>query len=208
MFWSLLLNSALAQDPAADAPPVVTVEPTAVPPAAPPPAPESPIAAQDPVPPAPVPPPALPASGKAPYDKYVSITFSPIHLIYPIIELNGEFRIIDRASVAVILGGGNVDGYTAFEFGAQGIGYPLGSFDHGLQLGGEILATRLGDDEVNATGVSVGPFIGYKIAARFGLTFNAQLGAAYYIATASSGNVSVNDEDFGALFNLNLGWSF
>lgn len=61
-------------------------------------------------------------------------------------------------------------------------------------------------------GIGIGPFIGYKVAASFGLTFVAQLGAQYNIATAEATDGTTTETDsasgIGPLLNLNLGWSF
>lgn len=143
-----------------------------------------------------------------PYDHAVSVTVSPLHLVLPIIEATGEFRLADKASVAVIGGFGSVSGYSAAEVGGQGRYYPIGDFDHGLQVGGEVLAIFVSDSNAAGLGLSVGPFLGYKIAARFGLTFDIQLGAQAYVVGASSGTSSARESAVGPLLNINLGWSF
>lgn len=160
--------------------------------------------------------PVAAAEEKPPYDKHVSVTISPLHLASPIVELTGEGRAADKAGIAAIAGVGKASGYPAWELGAQGRYYLLGSFDHGMQLGGEILYVHLGTSEgtVRASGAggAVGPFVGYKIAARFGLTFDAQLGAEYLFASANassgSSTASTSDSRIIPLLNLNLGWSF
>ncbi len=143
-----------------------------------------------------------------PYDHSVSVTLSPIHLLYPIIEATGEFRVGKKAGVAAIAGFGSIDRYSVVEIGGQGRYYPVGDFDHGLQLGGEVLAVVVSGSGASGTGLSIGPFVGYKIAARFGLTFDIQLGVQGYAVGASSGSTSASDSALGPLLNINLGWSF
>ena len=159
---------------------------------------------------------AFAAEEKPPYDKQVSVTISPIHLTLPIVELTAEVRAADKAGVAAIAGVGKASGYPAWELGAQGRYYLLGSFDHGMQIGGEVLylhmSTNQGAVQASGAGGAVGPFIGYKIAARFGLTFDVQLGAEYLFATANASNgastATTSDSRLVPLLNLNLGWSF
>lgn len=158
----------------------------------------------------------------------VAITISPLHLIFPMVEVTGEYAVSRNLGIAAIGGYGtvgleNADGsdagsVTLYEAGAQARYYVVGSFDHGMQIGAEALyigATgKSGDGQIDGTaeGIGVGPFIGYKKAARFGLTFDAQLGAQYFAARArSSGGSSsaeAKSDGFGILLNLNLGWSF
>jgi len=157
----------------------------------------------------------------------VSITFSPIHLIQPIVELTGEYRLGDQLGVAAILGGGSVKSATnatlkgyALELGTQLRFYALGSFIHGMELGAELLFAYVGatagsgNSSISGTGagLSVGPFVGYKIASNVGFTFDIQLGVAYALinASATDGNQSVSQSasNFGPLLNINFGWSF
>lgn len=132
------------------------------------------------------------------------------------------------------------------EFGAQARVYLIGGFDHGLMLGGEALriwaeasptpvtdpslitinGVRASDNAMlsgNGTLTGLGAFIGYKVIASFGLTFDAKLGYQKLTLDGSgqiSGDASVGGqlipvteardihESRGVpLFNLNLGWS-
>ena len=149
----------------------------------------------------------------------VSLTFSPVHLTLPIFELQGEFKITPKMSASLILGFGKVSDKdntidaTAFEVGAQYSYYLVGDFDHGMQLGAEALFVYLTDGDaapggVFGGGLSIGPYIGYKIAADFGLTFHAQLGAAYMAVAAQSDSSTASDSKIAPLLNINLGWSF
>ncbi|HIA03453.1 MAG TPA: hypothetical protein EYN66_16360 [Myxococcales bacterium] len=160
----------------------------------------------------------------------VAVTVSPIHLVLPMGELTAEIALPHDLSVAVILGFGQVtvkstniltkaennQQFTVIEAGAQLRYCVLGDFDHGMQVGAEFLYLQV-DGEVGsvtggANGLSIGPFVGYKIAWDFGLTLDIQAGASFLAvdASASDGNVSASTESsaIAPLVNLNLGWSF
>jgi len=148
-----------------------------------------------------------------PADHRLSITFSPFHVFAAIAEVTGELRIFDWLSASLVLGGGVPLGIPAFELGGQVCGYPVGSFEHGMQVGAEVLGlfaiAPVGTQSTaTAGGVSAGPFVGYKVAARVGFTFMAQLGAQYTFVGAQSGNQTASSQGFGVLLNLNVGWSF
>ena len=133
---------------------------------------------------------------------------------------------MDKLSVALIVGGGRdtveVATFNGIEEesillltgGAQARYYLLGDFRHGLQVGAELIYIYAGYDdpdiEVTAGGVSTGPFVGYKIAADFGLTFDAQLGFQYQFIGARDANSSAtaSESSLAPLLNLNVGWSF
>lgn len=156
------------------------------------------------------------AHAAEPYDHTVSITLSPFHLVLPVLEVTGEYRVHDRVGVAATGGYGVVQGFTTVELGASGRFYPVGDFDHGMQLGLEAQYARLfgtvAGYEASGSGTTMGPFIGYKIAARFGLTFEIQAGAQYTFVAASAtdgtDSATASDKAFGLLLNLQLGWSF
>ncbi len=150
-------------------------------------------------------------SDAAPHE--LAVTISPIHLAIPVVELTGEYKLVDRQSAALILGAGTSGGVGAFEIGGQYAYYLLGNFDHGLKLGLEGIFVAAGGSagtSVTAVGggVSVGPFLAYKIAFDFGLTFDLGAGAQYVFITASDGTNSASADGFGLLLNLNAGWSF
>jgi len=152
----------------------------------------------------------------------VAITISPIHLILPVFELQGEFRVGEQVSVSAILGFGSVsvtdsfdtDRFSVFEIGGQFAYYALGDFDHGLQLGLELLYLGVSADAdsefggVFGRGLAASPFVGYKVAADFGLTFCAQLGPALFLVSAESDETTESESAVGVMLNLNLGWSF
>jgi hypothetical protein len=153
-----------------------------------------------------------------------AITLSPFHLSLPVLQLTGEYRLGEQMGIAAILGAGEIKGaasglyeaaptYTAFEAGAKFHYYAVGNFRHGMQVGGEVLMIHVSGSNKgiseSATGLLVGPFLGYKYTAGFGLTVEAQLGLARegIGASASTGD-ELTKSGWGALLNLNAGWSF
>lgn len=158
----------------------------------------------------------------------VAITISPLHLIIPMAEVTGEFRLMDKVSVAGILGGGRLRGtsggtdvdLTIYELGAQGRYYVTGSFDSGLHVGVELLQLGITggttDGEVTASasgqGFSAGAFAGYKHTFGFGLVLDGQLGYSATLvkasASASGTSASGGSSSRSVLLNLNIGWAF
>ena len=163
----------------------------------------------------------------------LSITNSPLHLVSPgMVEMTGEYAINRKLGAALIGGYGQAtlergdedtndvveDDVTIYEAGAQVRYYLVGSFDHGMQVGAEAFYMRIdgfsdGDVSGEASGFGVGPFIGYKKTARFGLTFDMQVGYQYFAAQATARDEDGNSSDgsatdSGLLLNLNLGWAF
>jgi hypothetical protein len=149
----------------------------------------------------------------------VALTFSPLHLVLPVVELQGEFNLGNAMSASAILGIGqasdanDIVNATVIEIGGQFTYYLVGGFDHGMQLGAEVLFVYLTDADavpggVFGGGLSLGPYIGYKVAADFGLTFMAQLGVAVMAVAAASDDESASDSAITPLLNINVGWSF
>lgn len=161
----------------------------------------------------------------------VSLTFSPLHLFMPMLELTAEVRLARKFGVAALGGYGQITGErdpgdtrepltaTVYEIGAQARYYVFGSFDHGMQLGAEVLYLHLDADTTGSIvasgeGLAVGPFAGYKIATQFGFTFDGQLGIQYLAARAEAHDTDTNDSAEASdsvwipLLNVNVGWSF
>jgi len=160
----------------------------------------------------------------------VSLTFSPLHLISPIFELQAELMVVPHFGVGVIGGIGSIEAETgdpeignerfqAYELGLQLVGYPIHDFDS-LQLGAELLWINVRSEnfdgqeiQAEAGGIAVGPFVGYKLMTKIGFTFFVQGGiqiiTAKGEATDSEGNTD-SDEESGVipLLNANVGWSF
>ncbi len=147
----------------------------------------------------------------------VSLTFSPLHLTLPLVEITAEYNVAPHAGIAVIGGLGKVTSgsitASAYEAGGQFNYYLLRHFS-GLHAGVEAMYMHLDhvniDSSVTAGGLSIGPYLGYKLAASFGLTFIAQLGVDFLAARASStmSSQTASDRTVFPLLNLNLGWSF
>lgn len=197
----------------------------AAPPAAPYRAPAYPSPSPSPadaLPPAEPPPPPHPRE-----TAIVTPSISPLHLFLPVVELTVEFRPLAHLGIAVIGGYGSYEfedrvedvRVRVLEIGGQVVWYPQYAFG-GLQLGAEVVWLDVESDEFRngtvlgtATGLAIGPLIGYKLMTSAGFTFVAQGGFQYVTAQGEAsdqfGTVdSAEDEDFVPLLNLNLGWSF
>jgi hypothetical protein len=166
-------------------------------------------------------PPEEPKKNDDHHDVYIS--FSPLHLLFPVFEATAEFRLHERVGVAATGGIGSIripeltNRVTVYEFGGQFVGYPVGGFDHGMQLGAEVMfvgaSASEGKVDVLAQGLSLGPFIGYKLATKVGFSFNIQAGFSYVAVRGSGQNhagetSSAEASAFAPLLNLNVGWSF
>lgn len=162
-----------------------------------------------------------------PPERAIAVTLSPLHLLSPIVEVTGEYRLQPRLGVAATLGVGSVTAkdsadqehhFSVGEFGGSARYYVTGSFARGLQVGGELmyLLVKLDDSmtTVRATGdgLSLSPFIGYKWTAAGGFTAEAQGGLSVLVAEAhaTDGATTASNEQSRVypLINLNLGWSF
>lgn len=145
----------------------------------------------------------------------VSLTISPLHLVLPIVELTGEYRVNPKLGIAVIVGGGKVtpensQSSSVFEIGGSARYYVLGSFRKGIQLGAEVDYLHVSADgtEVKGAGIAAGPFVGAKWVSSFGLTFDGQIGGQYLKAQARSNTATANASNTVVLLNLNVGYSF
>lgn len=156
----------------------------------------------------------------------VYLSFSPLHLIFPVVELMAEVRVHPRIGVAAIGAFGNVKtaglSVPVWEAGGQFVAYPVGNFDHGMQLGAELLylgasaETGAGQAKISgsATGLATGAFVGYKLATKVGFSFNVQAGASYLAATGTASNATAtatatkSESQWLPLVNANVGWSF
>lgn len=161
-----------------------------------------------------------------------------------------EVKVFERLSLAVVGGLGGFDvplsqveqtvQVKGKELGGQARVYVFGDFDHGLTIGGEYLRlwaeakpidvravpppplpAGTGELTGEATLSGLGAFVGYKITAGFGLTFDAKLGIqkltlegkgtvtgeigpGYPTVTESE---SFRYEQLVPLVNVNLGWA-
>ena len=168
-----------------------------------------------------------PPAPKPKDDRALTIMWAPIRLIVPLAEFTAEYRLADKFGVSLQLGAGrrtltldmtDVPGFE-FEVGAQGRYYLFGSFTHGMALGAEVLEEHVKFDEplpanivaAAAGGATAGAFAGYKIATRFGFTFEGQLGARYLVvepAVTGMGKPMLDQSRWMPLLHLNIGWTF
>jgi hypothetical protein len=162
-----------------------------------------------------------PPPAPEPYVPFLAITWSPIHLALPVIELTGEVRVMPKMGLALLLGAGSVTveetvpktKVSVFEIGGQFRYYVLGDFRHGMQLGAELAYLHASGSTTTQSaivaGTAVGPFAGYKFTAGVGFTFEAQLGVQrMFLAGESSNGNTASESKFIPLLNLNVGWSF
>ncbi len=146
-----------------------------------------------------------------------ALTISPFHLIVPMIEVTGEFRVARKLGVAVIGGAGAIRDMDTnalikvYEAGASLRYYVLGSFRHGMQIGGEAIYVKASTDntgvEVRGRGLGLSPFLGYKWTSRIGFTIDTQLGVTFITLRADSATQTKQESKVGPLVNLNVGWS-
>lgn len=148
---------------------------------------------------------------------HYTVTFSPIHLFLPYLELMGEARILDTLGVGGTTGIGYYDDVIIGQLGVQANYYLVGDFDHGLQLGVQgvgLYGRDTGHDSISASArlFAVGGYMGYKFADTTGATFVGQLGIQHAVmsAQASDGvaSAAVSDDDLFLLLNLHAGISF
>ncbi|HEY4182264.1 MAG TPA: hypothetical protein VGM90_35715 [Kofleriaceae bacterium] len=151
----------------------------------------------------------------------VAVTFSPIHLVIPFVEVTAEIRVNPKIGVAVTAGAGVThvnesttnDKITLYEGGISPRYYLTGSFRQGVQLGAEMQYLHASADSmstVSAAGLSIGPYVGYKWTAAIGLTLEAQAGVAIIAVKGSNDTTGQTDGEkrLYPLLNLNAGWSF
>jgi hypothetical protein len=165
-------------------------------------------------------------------EEVVSITVSPFHAFVPMLELQGEYKVIDGFGVSLIGGYGvttqevedetgdeiDVD-FAIWELGTQLTWYPLQRF-RSLQLGAEAIWINVSADNVGvnnasgyANGLAVGPFVGFKFIVGPGFTGFIQGGVTFLTIDAEASDdtgdtESQSDSAVGLLLNLNVGWSF
>ncbi len=159
----------------------------------------------------------------------VSAMFSPVRLFLPLAEATIEYQILERVSVAGIIGVGrrsvnsgsdSLDS-TEIEIGAQARYYLWGGFRHGLIVGGELLYDYFKFDtpfpsgvvSAAAGGTHLAPFLGYKFVATRGFTIDLQAGVRFIALapTPSGPGPHPKIENFSEtlpLININLGWTF
>ena len=141
--------------------------------------------------------------------KKLTLSFSPVHLLFPFAEVTGEYAVSQNFGVAGIAGLGGYNGAYMLDVGAQAIYYVTGSFEQGVQVGGEAVYAELGassggDSVALVSGLGVAPFLGYKMSARNGFTGILQAGPQLVMATSGYQSAA----GVGIMLNANVGWTF
>ncbi len=153
-----------------------------------------------------------------------TLSISPAHLLLPMLEATAELEALPGFGLAAVGGlgrfGDDDESYLAYEAGLQARYYLIGDFTKGLQLGAEALwmGVRGGEEGSSVvavgSGLQVGPFLGYKIVAGPGFTFELQVGAQYLLVemeardSSDGTSASAADNELILLLNLGLGWTF
>jgi len=130
----------------------------------------------------------------------VALTVESAHLLLPMVELTGEFKLDSKVSMAVIGGMGTWEGEQRWDVGIQGRGYISGHFNRGVMLGVEGRYTNLGVLSRPDPGVAVGTFLGFKYVFDVPLTVDGQLGVDYVHAQTY--------DAIAPIARLGVGWSF
>lgn len=160
---------------------------------------------------------------------HVAISLSPLHLLLPVFEVQGEVLFADHFSASVIFGYGSVDvdiegevgseseTFDVLEVGAQLRGYFWGGNEGGAYGGAEFMYLEIDGDFDGLIGIgagtAIGPVIGYKWTwDNFFIDLNG--GVQFVVANAEAEDretgEQATEEDSAVLPNLNfnLGWSF
>jgi hypothetical protein len=159
-----------------------------------------------------------------------AVTFSPLHLVLSIFEVQAEIYVTPDISVALIFGTGSIPadvindpaitepiGFT--EYGAQVRYYFYGTTEEGAFVGGEFLQAEVDTHSQGisavGTGFAVGPMVGYKWVWG-GFALDLGFGASRIIVDAEAeGQVgdemvkaTESDSDTIPILNINIGWAF
>jgi len=163
------------------------------------------------------------APPEEPSTRYVSLTWLPLQLLLPMVAVAAEVRFSDEVSASLFGGYGTVrvnvgDERTkrsAYQVGAQLHYYVSGAFDlGGVHVGAEAILVHVSDSsaQVSTTaivpGVTVGPFVGFKLVTRSGFTFDSQVGIGLAVAHTSGAARADEDQQVSLLGNLAAGWTF
>ena len=147
----------------------------------------------------------------------LALTFSPFALLYPIAEVAGEYQVLESLGAGLILGVGknefdSDEKLMFWEAGAQVVYYPVGGFDHGMQVGVEAMfeSVSANANRMRHYGYAAGPLIGYKLVLSFGMTLAVQSGFAWVKSHRrdTKSDAGVEKSNVQLLMNVNLGWSF
>ncbi len=156
---------------------------------------------------------------------HVAISLSPLHLLLPVFEVQGEFLFADHFSASAILGYGKVDvtvngestPFDVYEVGAQLRGYFWGGNEGGAYAGVEGIYLQI-DGELDGVvgigvGTSVSPLLGYKWTWD-NFFIDLAGGVQFVLASAEAEDSETGEQESGSEtsilpnLNFNLGWSF
>ena len=166
-----------------------------------------------------------------------SVVIAPLKLISPVLLVEYEQSLTDQSSFTVGAGYGRFNSlwlrivnsaasavgaeYTMAELDVNGAyNYYFKHFNRGWYTGGGVEygmytpSVSAGDESAEASSfhnLTVGPHIGYKIAAKGGFTFSWDYGLGYQMVfgdTTASIAPSLNTNRVSGMGGLNMGWSF
>jgi hypothetical protein len=157
------------------------------------------------------------ASGQ---NRDLTVSVSPLHLVFPILQVTAEYRFFPQVSLAAIGGWGSVsitedDEFDVGELGGQARYYPFKGRRHEPHAGVEVMKIWVSDEPNEGTlegfgsALALGPFLGYKYTASQGFTLDSQIGYSALVLEVGSETGDRGSAAAGILLvNLNLGWSF
>jgi len=146
----------------------------------------------------------------------VSILLSPIELISPVVRFVGEFKVARTHGFGPDVSAGSIDQVFVFSIGAQYAWYMIGDFEHGMQLGASLRYLQSSNESNGISsvgrGVAIGPIIGYKYVAPFGLTVGLNGGVLFMTVSANANDTfgrKASASGFGPVPTaaLWLGWT-
>jgi hypothetical protein len=159
----------------------------------------------------------------APPPRENTLSLSLLPLVRGFVQLAYQRRIYSWLGVGGLVGIGNAEVASSgqrigFELAPQVFAYPIGSFNHGAQVGFEVDLLRSSgtssDGALKITGTSINPGIlaGYKVDVFGGFAIQAHLGLrlAYSSATVkdSTSQARGSDTALEPFLRLNIGYSF
>jgi hypothetical protein len=149
-----------------------------------------------------------------------SLTFSPIHLIFPEVYLSYEHKLTEKTSFGLVAGFGEVLKMPVFEIGGKFSGYTSGNFGGGYPVGVEVGYVTLSVENMDGTGINgkgsafyFAPFVAYKYIAEVGFTFDLNVGLQIFSGSATAtwpdgGQHTKDVNGAGPTLRALIGWSF
>jgi len=160
-----------------------------------------------------------------PHGHSMNLSISPIHLLFPVAEVQAELYVHELASVALIGGygqitatrsGGDSVTFDVLEVGGQARAWFYGSSQEGAMAGVEVLYLRVDGEFDDVTGVGAGAAIsalaGYRWVWNAGFLIDLNGGVSYLAARAEATDGedtdTQSDSQIAPALNFNLGWAF